>query len=214
MKITRIMVTCGLSAWMGLGGSSVMAAETPWYLGGSIGASRADINAGRIRSELTNAGFAVGALATDESHTGGKLFAGYRFHPSFALEGGYADLGRFTYSATTTAPAGILSGKMRRQGANLDMVGYLPVANRLSAIGRVGLVYISVRDSLAGTGGVAVANPNAGNDDVSAKVGLGLQYELTRDIGLRGEIERYQIKDSAGNVGGVDMYTAGLVVRF
>lgn len=214
MQISKIIGISGL-VWAATAGLSVAsAAETGWYIGGSAGVSRADIDTGRIGRELTAAGFTIGSVTADDSHAGGKLFAGYQFHRNFAVEGGYVDLGRFSYDATTTAPAGVLNGKMRRQGANIDLVGTLPITGSFSALGRIGAVYTSVRDTLTGTGGVAVAYPNPGKSDTSAKFGLGIQYDLSKAIGLRGEIERYQISDSAGNVGTIEMYTAGMVVKF
>ncbi len=213
MKTAKIVVIagflCGVTAVQG-----AFAADPGWYVGANVGFSKASIDAGRIGRELTAAGFTIGTVTADDNHSGGKLFAGYQFHRNFAVEGGYVDLGRFTYVATTTTPAGVLEGKMRRQGANVDLVGTLPITNSFSALGRVGVVYTSVRDTLTGTGGVVVPYPNPGKSDTSAKFGLGVQYDLTKAVGLRGEVERYQISDSAGNVGNIDLYTAGLVVKF
>lgn len=190
------------------------AAESGWYVGANLGVAQADIDTGRIGRELAGAGFAIGTVSAENTHAGGKLFAGYQFHRNFAVEGGYVDLGRFTYVATTTAPAGVLNGKMRRQGASVDLVGSLPITNAFSALGRAGLVYTSVRDTLTGTGGVVVPYPNPGKADTSVKFGLGIQYDLSKTVGLRGEVERYQISDTAGNVGTIQMYTAGLVAKF
>ena len=213
MKTARIVVIagflCGVTAVQG-----AVAADPGWYMGANAGFSKAAIDTGRIGRELTGAGFTIGTVTADDNHTGIKLFAGYQFHRNFAVEGGYVDLGRFSYVATTTAPAGVLEGKMRRQGANMDLVGTFPITNSFSALGRVGVVYTSVRDTLTGTGGVVVPYPNPGKSDTSAKFGLGVQYDLSKAVGLRGEVERYQISDSAGNVGNIDLYTAGLVVKF
>lgn len=210
-KLVRLAV---LLCAAGVSGPNAVAADSNWYAGANVGLSQANIDTGRIARELTGAGFTIGSVTADDSHMGGKLFAGYQFHRNFAIEGGYVDLGRFTYTATTTAPTGVLDAKMRRQGANLDLVGNMPITGSLSALGRVGVVYTSVRDSLTGTGGVVVPFPNPGKGDTSAKFGLGLQYDLSKGVGLRGEIERYQISDSAGNVGTIEMYSAGLVVKF
>jgi OOP family OmpA-OmpF porin len=213
MKTAKIVLIagllCGVTAVQG-----VFAADPGWYVGANAGFAKASIDAGRIGRELTAAGFTIGTVTADDNHSGGRLFAGYQFHRNFAVEGGYVDLGRYTYVATTTAPAGVLEGKMRRQGASVDLVGTLPITQSFSALGRVGVVHTSVRDTLTGTGGVVVPYPNPGKSDTSAKFGLGLQYDLTKAIGLRGEIERYQISDTAGNVGNIDLYTAGLVVKF
>lgn len=214
MKIAKIAGITGLLCSAIASMPCALAADSPWYIGANIGSSQANIDTGRIARELTGAGFTIGAVSADDTHMGGKLFAGYQFHRNFAVEGGYVDLGRFTYVATTTAPAGMLNAKMRRQGANVDLVGTLPITNGWSALGRVGVVHTSVRDTLNGTGGVVVPFPNPAKSDTSAKFGLGIQYDLSKGVGLRGEVERYQISDSAGNVGTIEMYSAGLVVKF
>jgi len=214
MKLWKLVGALSLTCGALLAGPLAQATDLGWYGGASVGVSRASIDNGRISRELGAAGFGVGAVTSDDTHNAFKLFAGYRLRPNLAMEVGYVDLGRFTYAATTTAPAGTLTGTMRRQGANLDVVGTLPLANRLSAIGRAGMVYISVRDSIVGTGGVLVATPNSGKSDFSAKLGLGLQYDLTGSVGLRGEVERYQIEDSAGNASNINVYSAGIVMKF
>jgi OOP family OmpA-OmpF porin len=213
MKAAKIVVIAGLLYGVAAAPWAT-AADSGWYVGANAGFSKASIDTGRIGRELTGAGFTVGTVTADDNHSGGRLFAGYQFHRNFAVEAGYVDLGRYTYVATTTAPAGVLEGKMRRQGASVDLVGTLPITNSFSALGRIGVVYTSVRDTLTGTGGVVVPYPNPGKSDTSAKFGLGIQYDLSKAVGLRGEVERYQISDTAGNVGNIDLYTAGLVVKF
>ena len=89
--------------------------------------------------------------------TGYKLFGGYKFNKNFALEGGYFDLGKFGFTATTV-PAGTLNGNIKLKGLNLDAVGILPIAEKFSAFGRVGLNYAQAKDSFTGTGAVSRAD--------------------------------------------------------
>ena len=44
------------------------------------------------------------------------------------------------------------------------------------------------------------------------KVGVGLQYELSRSLFLRGEAERYRINDALDNRGDVDLFSLSLVM--
>ena len=194
--------------------SPIAAAEdSGWYGGLGVGRSRATIDDSRINASLLSSGFSTATTSWDQKDTSDKFLLGYKFNPYFSLEGGYFDLGQFTYRSTTV-PAGTLDGKIDITGWNLDAVGMLPVADKLSAFARVGLQYAEAKDSFIGTGAVAVTNPNPSKRDTNIKYGVGLQYDINDSVGLRGEWERYRINDGIGNHGDVDTYTVGLVVMF
>jgi OOP family OmpA-OmpF porin len=152
-------------------------------------------------------------MSRDESDTAYKLFGGYQFNRHFALEGGYFNLGKFGFTSTTT-PAGTLSGRIKLQGVNLDVVGTLPLTERFSVIGRVGGQYASARDTFSGTGAVNVLDPNPSKRAFNYKAGAGLQYEVSRSFLVRLEAERYRINDAVGNHGDVNFVSLGLVFPF
>ncbi len=214
MNLAKIVGTLSLIGYFALISPFALAADRVWYGGINVGQSRTNIDDARISTELQSAGFATAVTAKDERDKAYKLFGGYQFNRNFALEGGYFDLGQSSYTATTTGPAGTLTGKMKRQGVNLDAVGTMPINDKFTVLGRLGLIYAESKDTFAGTGGVSVPSPSASKRSANYKVGLGLQYDLNESIGLRGEVERYQIEDSAGNRGGVDVYSAGLIFKF
>jgi len=188
-------------------------AGTGWYGGVSVGRSNANIDNAHITSNLLGSGFATTSISNDDSDTAYKLFAGYKFNRNFALEGGYFDLGRFGFAATTV-PAGTLSGNIKLRGLNLDAVGILPINEKFSAFGRVGLNYAEAKDSFSGTGAVNVLNPSPSKRDTNIKFGAGLQYDFNPAFGMRAEAERYRIDDAVGSKGDVDVLSVGLVYRF
>ena len=152
------------------------------YAGVNVGQSRAKIDDARITSNLLGGGFATPSIVNDDTDTGYKLFGGYKFNRNFAVEGGYFDLGRFGFTATTV-PAGTLNGSIKLRGVNLDAVGILPITEKFSAFGRVGVNYAEARDSFSGTGAVTVTNPNPSKRDTNVKFGAGLQYDFTQSLG-------------------------------
>lgn len=184
-----------------------------WYGGLNIGQSRAKIDNANITGNLLGGGFATSSISNDDRDSGYKLFAGYKFNRNFALEGGYFDLGRFGFAATTV-PAGALNGSIRLNGLNLDAVGILPITEKFSAFGRVGVIYAEARDSFSGTGAVSVLNPNPSKREANLKFGAGLQYDFTQSIGMRLEAERYRINDAVSGKGDIDLLSVGLVYRF
>lgn len=213
MKSTKAFgITClfGVAA---VSSPPAAATQDGWYGGISIGRSEASISEERIRAELTAAGRTMTSIDEDHQDIGWKLFGGMKFNKHFALEGGYFNLGKFGFTATTS-PTGTYTGSAKVQGVNLDAVGILPITEKISAFGRAGLIYAEVKDTFSGTGGVVVSNSNPKKSDGNFKYGFGVQYDFTPRLGLRGEWERYRVNDAVGNTGDIDMLLVGLVYTF
>lgn len=213
MKLAKASGTLGLAALAAFASPYAVADEPGWYGGVTVGQSSANIDNGNITRNLLGSGFATSSISNDDTDTGYKLFAGYKFNRNFALEGGYFDLGRFSYTATTV-PAGTLKGNIKLKGVNLDAVGILPINDKFSAFGRVGVNYAKAKDSFSGTGAVTVLNANPSKSQANYKFGAGLQYDFTSALGMRFEAERYRINDAVGSKGDVDLLSVGLVYRF
>lgn len=213
-KITKAVGTLGLVGCAVLNGPLAIAADSGWLGGLSIGQSRATIDDAQIKAQLLDAGLTTTSMKEDERDTAFKIFAGYKFSPYFALEGGYFNLGQFDFRATTV-PAGTLSGKIKLQGLNFDAVGILPITEKFSALGRAGLNFVEAKDKFSNTGVVVTpidASPS--KTALKYKIGLGVQYDVTESIGVRGEWERHRIDDAVGNLADIDMVSLGLVVEF
>ncbi len=188
------------------------------YIGGNIGRTRADFNNDSINQTLTGQGLTVRSNTEDNSGTGYKLFGGYQLNRNFAVEGGYFDLGKSSYTVNATrniggAP-GTFNGETRVRGLNLDLVGMLPLSDRFSVLGRVGAAYAQSRANFNSTGSVPANPSNSRRNDTNLKVGLGLQYAITEALAVRAEIERYRISDPVRNRGHIDMASLGLIYRF
>ena len=190
-----------------------LAEEAGWYGGLNFGQSKAKIDDPRIISGLLSSGFFTTSIADDNRDTGFKIFGGYQMNRNIALEGGYFDLGKFGFTATTSPP-GSLTGDIKIKGLNLDLVGIVPFTEKFSAFGRVGVTRAEARDTFTGGGLVRVLNSNPRKTDTNAKFGLGLQYAFTESFGMRAEVERYRINDAVGNKGDIDLVSLGLVYRF
>ena len=213
MKLSRTWGTLGALALAVIGSSFARAGDTDWYVGGSVGQSRAKIDNVRIIDGLAGADIATTAIEDNDRHFAYKIFGGYEFNKYFALEAGYFDLGKFGFIANT-APASGLTGRTKLNGENIDAVGTLPFTDKFSAFARIGYTYSYAKDDFAGYGAVIVQNPERNNHSSGHKFGVGLQYALTESFGLRAEAERYRVNDAMGNKGDVDLYSAGAVFRF
>lgn len=134
-------------------------------------------------------------VVTDHSDTGYKLYLGWGFTPNVGVEAGYVDLGKFE------GPTGHVKG----QGEYLDAVGSVPLGMNFSALGRVGLF----------SGRLERDAPGLSDSDrgLSWKVGLGLQYDFSKNLGVRGEWERYRF-DALSVRDDADLYSIGLNYKF
>ena len=213
MKLIKTSGLLGLVALAVTAGPLAIAQDAGWYGGVSGGRSRANIDDARITSTLLGSGFRSVTIDEDNAGNGYKIFGGYQLNKNLALEGGYFDLGQFGFTATTV-PAGTLNGTIKLRGLNLDAVGLLPITEKFSALGRIGINYAQARDTFSGTGAVFSANGNPTKRDTNLKVGLGLQYAFTESLSVRAELERYRINDAVGNKGDVDLASIGLVYYF
>lgn len=194
--------------------SPVLAQESPYFYGGAgLGQSRAKFDAQRITDTVIPAGLTTTSISSDDRGNGYKLFGGYQFNRNLAVEAGYFDLGKFSFSSTTS-PAGTIDGKLRVRGLNLDLVGTLPISERFSALGRIGAQHTRTRDEISGTGAAAGVSARQRDGGRHLKLGAGLQYEFNRSMFLRGEAERYRVKDASGGRADIDLYSVSLVFPF
>lgn len=211
MKLIRTSSRLSLVALAVIASSCALAQDTGWYIGGNVGQSLATIDNDRIMSAILSNGYTVSSIANDDRDTGYKIYGGYQLNRNFAVEGGYFDLGKFSFSSL---PAGTLSGNIKIRGLNLDLVGTLPLSEKFSVFGRIGANYAEATDSFSGPGAVALASTSPSNRDTNLKVGLGVQYAFTESFALRAEMERYRINDAVGNKGDIDLVSIGLIYRF
>ena len=187
-------------------------ANSAWYIGAGVGKSRANIDDARLIRSLTANGATLNSFTTDERGTGYKLYAGKQLNQYFAIEGGYFDLGKFGFNSTTSGN-GALNGEVGFRGANLDLVGQLPLSQRFSVYARVGMNYAKASPHFTGNRLAAVTNPNPSERKLNAKAGLGLEYKFSEALAVRAEVERYRVNDAVGNRGDVDLASVNLVYK-
>ena len=112
--------------------------------------------------------------------------------PNFGIEAGWADIGKFRSGA----------GEVKGNGLYVDAVGTLPLANNFSALARVGVFNGKLDSTLAGS-----------DRSTNLKVGAGVQYDIDKNIGVRGEWERYRFK-AFGTASNTDVYSVGVNYKF
>ncbi|MFZ6849192.1 OmpA family protein [Undibacterium sp. RuRC25W] len=187
--------------------------NSAWYAGAGVGRSAATIDQDRITASLIENGASSVMFNSSEHDTAYKLMLGKQMNQYFAIEGGYFDLGKFSFNATTI-PAGTLNGTANFRGLNVDVIGFLPITERFSVFGLIGANYARANVHFTGNRLNAVTNPNPTETKLNPKFGLGLEYKLTEALSLRGEVERYRVNDAVNNRGDVNFYSINLIYKF
>ena len=210
----RTLSAITLAALAALGSAPALAQSDSYAYGGvALGQSRGQIDEARINVRLIPPGVAVSGQQTDERGTAWKAFGGYQFSRYVGIEAGYFDLGSLDFTSTTT-PAGKLQSRTKVQGLNLDLIGYLPLTDQLSAMGRVGAQYARTRGDYTGSGAVGSFSNTPSERRGDIKSGLGLQYAFNPSFLMRGEVERYRIGDAMGGRDHANVYSVSLVFPF
>jgi OOP family OmpA-OmpF porin len=182
-----------------LGAGPALAAGPGLYVGASFGQADSDASAGDIGSGFSG--------TIDDTDTGWRALIGYQFNPNIAIEGAYVDLG--DNSASGTLNGASLSGKGSFDGWQVAGVGRVPLGNRAGVFGKVGM-YLWDLSASGGTGGVTSSFSDDGSD---LMFGAGLDFDLSDNVSLRGEWERFQTSPLGVDLN-IDFYSASVLVHF
>jgi len=189
-----------------------------WYAGVSVGESRLSIDTRALEQSLQAQGLPLASLSRNTNDTGYKLYAGAPLNDYLALEGGYFRLGEVDFAArTAAAPDGTtypLSGHLRDQGANLDLVARLLLGSAFTLIGRVGLTYNDTDARLDYQRPVNLDAYNRSKHYLKHKFGAGMEYQLTPAWAMRLELERYRLDDVWGDQGDMKLLSLGMVYQY
>jgi OOP family OmpA-OmpF porin len=192
---------------------SASAQDAGGYVGFSAGRAFADLDGSGITASLQRGGYRFGQFSSEEEDPTFKVLGGYRFNPNLALEGSYFDLGDYDFDATLLPAATQHVELSGLKGFALDLVGTLPLRDKLSAFARLGVNNGEFEQDFSGTtkGTGFVAGSERGWNE---KYGIGLQYAVNEALSVRAELERYGIEDNHVLKDKIDTFTLGVVYRF
>lgn len=132
---------------------------------------------------------------TGTSHaTEGKIFLGYSFDRHFAVEAGYATLGKATASGLATSGFAFLPINLsyKMTAPYIDAVGTLPLNEKWSLLGRVGVASSRTSASVS-IDGLGVSGPS--KTKLGEKFGAGIGYNFNSKVTVRAEWESYRMPD-------------------
>ena len=156
-----------------------------WFVS-MLGAAAMAVSACALAQQPATTGFYIGAeigntdVGSDDDDVGFKFLGGFQFHRNIAAELGY----------------GLLYDKGGVEVTTLEAVavGMFPIANQFSVIGKLGLANVDIK--------------GGGDDGTEITWGVGAQYDLSRNLGVRLLWQRYETDDA------IDFLTLGVTWKF
>jgi OOP family OmpA-OmpF porin len=193
-------------------------ADGHFYVVGSGGVTRSDLDKGKVDKNLSSAldtGITIANSKVDKTDTGYKIQVGYEFTENFAVEGGYTDLGKFTYDANLS-DGSKAKATWEPSGWNIDALAIMPLTKDFAFFAKFGFIDAKVEEkdkisTLAGT-----ATDKTSTTDFRTLAGIGLSYTLIDHLLLRVEAESYNNLGNDNKTGedNVYLFSAGIGYKF
>jgi OOP family OmpA-OmpF porin len=190
---------------------------TPWYGGVALGSTKSNVNAGEVNDFLRSLNYGSPVTSADDKDQLYKFSLGYRFTPMVAVEGFYADLGKYNTRSTVTAPsAGSVNADYKAKGYGVDLVLSAPFSQEFSVYGRLGVMQAKTEASFNSAGSIGLLSSAGSRNKTAQHYGVGLQYDFNPAVALRGEVETFRKlgDDSTGGELKVDAFSVGAIFRF
>lgn len=150
-----------------------------FYIGGAYGMSSFDIDTAGITNP-----------SVDDSDSGFKIFGGYQFSRNWGVEVGYVDFGKAGIRGSILGTP--FNGDLGVTALTVAGTGTMPMNESFSLLGKVGIWNWDAKASVAALGTVGTAS-DSGTD---LFFGVGLRYNLSKNLGLQLEVEQYSGDDS------------------
>jgi OOP family OmpA-OmpF porin len=175
-----------------LGASPAFAGDQGWYLLGGVGqATGGDSGQSSVDNAVASAG-GPGFSSSMDTPTLYKLQAGYQLDRNWAVEGGYIGSNNENYTAAGGNLPGLVSSSASVSGWNLAGVGILPLADKFSLLGKLGIA--AMQESATAQGAGFYASTTGSKTDVT--YGIGVKYDFTNAVFVRADLDSYNIGNS------------------
>lgn len=175
-----------------------MASAQGFYIGASAGQSKSKLTGVFDAGTFSTATYGVPGLFTrsqDDSDTAYKLNLGYQFNKHFAIETSYVNSGKFNvrYTGVGAAAGDSESLDYKVDAWTVAGVGILPVTDQFSVFGKLGVAASRVKTNdvinIVSQGDVGSSAEN--KTRTTALYGVGVKYDVSKNIAVRGEYEYF-----------------------
>lgn len=185
----------------------------PFYVFGNVGSAKVDIDKSANDAALIGAG-AIGLSSTVNDSAGTVMIgAGYKFVPQASVEVAYLKASDFNYKATFAQ--GTATETFSGSGVGVNVVGYLPVAEKVDLYGKLGIWSFSVDDTATiSAAGFAQAKQSSSN--TTPMIGVGVEFKVTPQFAIRAEYDHFSKIGDDSTIGSskLDYLSAGIAFSF
>jgi OmpA-OmpF porin, OOP family len=191
-----------------------------FYAGISVGSTKGNLSASEIDGGLRAQNYVSPSTSVNNTDTAFRFAGGYRFSPIFSLEAYYTDLGEYSSSSKAgiqgVALPGTVDAKYKSTGFGVDAVLSAPLTEGFSIYGRAGVLRAKTEGAFSATGTIRLASAGAKVDKTAHTFGVGLQYDINKQFGVRLEAQRYNKlgDDSSGGELRINQYSLGGIINF
>ena len=159
--------------------------EHSYYLGGSVGASKAD-------------GFCITDTNCEDNAKSWKVYGGYQLTEMLTLEGGYLNLGELGKQPDDTTQSAT-----KVSGFTGNLIAAFPVQEKMHIFGKAG-IFKQKTDTQS----------TNYTDDIKPTYGIGADYEVSEGIAIRGEWENYKNIRAENNTETADIQMLSVGLTF
>lgn len=145
--------------------------------------------AGTVGQAKWNADCKQSGVSCDQTGNSYKVIGGYNIDKNFAFETSYFSLGKMK----ATASSGGITGFAEAKGTGFEFAGVVKhdFNETFAGFARIGVARVSV-DTTASV--PSMLTMSADTHSTQPVVGFGLNYKVSKEIALRGEIETRRVK--------------------
>jgi OOP family OmpA-OmpF porin len=187
----------GLAAGLIIAKPSFGADQSGWFFGLSM-------TRPPPRLELPSISFA------GRDDNGYKLSAGYRFGPHWKAELHYVDIGQPSLKSNPTASD--LASQARGKGLQVVGTASMPLTEKIDLFGKLGAIHSNLASSCA----TNILTCSVADRSTDLNYGVGLRYDFTKTVSVKGEWERFRRFGSHDAIGETDrdFFSVGLGFKF
>lgn len=199
------------------------AQDRGFFAGLGVGQSNADVADITLQDVLSIGFDSVSGFQNESSKTdtAWKLYGGYQFNSNVAAEFLYADLGKFSRSASgtgtvTSPPASLnftLNSDLKITGFGAAALIGLPVSEQWRLFAKPGLFYWDAKRTTITAAGASLSD-TTDKKGTSPSLGLGASYKFTERLSARLEWERFFDVGDENTTGKSDVNLYTVSVQF
>ncbi|MGC4061668.1 MAG: outer membrane beta-barrel protein [Aquabacterium sp.] len=175
---SRTLLSLGVTSELPVGNRGVFGVHSA-YVGGALGQG----HWGGDCPQVSGAD-----ISCDDSSVGGKIYAGTDLSPYVGLEAGLIRFGRFKLDASVGGVEQV-SGNAKVDALTLAVALRTPTYSDFRGIGRLGVATVRVSGGANMSGLVTSDLGNSSDTSTQPYIGLGVEYDLTKDVKLTGSID-------------------------